>query len=150
MDIEEKALDELVTVVWKWKWSRSVVYDSLWPVDCSPPSSPVHGILQARILEWVAISFSYPSVGLNKKNLSDSFIIYCSLQRSHIDSGPLGINHAFPCVGRQLIEDIYTYTGFSLAVFQLVIRKRQPTRSYYHEPSASKGVPGPLLRSVPI
>ena len=28
------------------------------PIDCSPPSSSVHGILQARILEWVAISFS--------------------------------------------------------------------------------------------
>ena len=27
-------------------------------VDCSPPGSYVHGILQARILEWVAISFS--------------------------------------------------------------------------------------------
>ena len=28
------------------------------PVDCSPPGSSVHGILQARILEWVAISSS--------------------------------------------------------------------------------------------
>ena len=28
------------------------------PVDCSPPGSSVHGILQARILEWGAISFS--------------------------------------------------------------------------------------------
>ena len=28
------------------------------PVDCSPPGSSVNGILQARILEWVAISFS--------------------------------------------------------------------------------------------
>ena len=28
------------------------------PIDCSPPRSSVHGILQARILEWVAISFS--------------------------------------------------------------------------------------------
>ena len=28
------------------------------PVDCSPPGSSVHGILQARILEWVAIWFS--------------------------------------------------------------------------------------------
>ena len=28
------------------------------PMDCSPPTSSVHGILQARILEWVAISFS--------------------------------------------------------------------------------------------
>ena len=28
------------------------------PVDCSPPGSSVRGILQARILEWVAISHS--------------------------------------------------------------------------------------------
>ena len=28
------------------------------PMACSPPGSSVHGILQARILEWVAISFS--------------------------------------------------------------------------------------------
>ena len=28
------------------------------PMDCSPPGSSVHGILQARILGWVAISFS--------------------------------------------------------------------------------------------
>ena len=27
------------------------------PIDGSPPGSPVPGILQARILEWVAISF---------------------------------------------------------------------------------------------
>ena len=28
------------------------------PMDCSPPGSSVYGISQARILEWVAISFS--------------------------------------------------------------------------------------------
>ena len=28
------------------------------PIDDSPPGSPIPGILQARILEWVAISFS--------------------------------------------------------------------------------------------
>ena len=27
------------------------------PIDSSPPGSPVPGILQARVLEWVAISF---------------------------------------------------------------------------------------------
>ena len=27
-------------------------------MDCSPPGPSVHGILQARILEWVVISFS--------------------------------------------------------------------------------------------
>ena len=31
------------------------------PMDCSPPGSSVHGILQARILEWVAISSSWRS-----------------------------------------------------------------------------------------
>ena len=38
------------------------------PMDCSPPGSSVHGILQARILEWVAIPFSsttFPDPGLN-------------------------------------------------------------------------------------
>ena len=30
------------------------------PKDCRPPGSSVHGILQARILEWVAIPFSDP------------------------------------------------------------------------------------------
>ena len=38
--------------------SRSVVFYSLQPMDSSPPGSSVHGILQARILECVAISFS--------------------------------------------------------------------------------------------
>ena len=28
------------------------------PVDCSPPGSSVHGILHARILEWLASPFS--------------------------------------------------------------------------------------------
>ena len=28
------------------------------PMDCSPPGSSVDGIFQARVLEWVAISFS--------------------------------------------------------------------------------------------
>ena len=35
--------------------------NSLQPMDCSPPGSSVPGILQARILEWVAISFSRES-----------------------------------------------------------------------------------------
>ena len=32
---------------------------TLWgPMDCSPPGPTIHGILQARVLEWAAISFS--------------------------------------------------------------------------------------------
>ena len=36
--------------------SCSVMSNSLWPMDCSPPGSSVHGTFQARILGWVAIS----------------------------------------------------------------------------------------------
>ena len=41
------------------------------PIDGSPPGSPVPGILQARTLEWLAISFSNASKGKVKmKSLS--------------------------------------------------------------------------------
>ena len=50
--------------------SESVKYLSHWtvwdPMDCSPSGSSVHGIIQARILEWVAIPFSR---GLNLLHL---------------------------------------------------------------------------------
>ena len=36
-------------------WSSPTLCDS---EDCSPPGSSVHGILQVRILEWVAMPFS--------------------------------------------------------------------------------------------
>ena len=39
----------------KWLQSCPTLCD---PIDGSPPDSPVPGILQARTLEWVAISFS--------------------------------------------------------------------------------------------
>ena len=34
------------------------------PMDCSLPGSSVHGIFQARVLEWGAISFSSIGLGL--------------------------------------------------------------------------------------
>ena len=42
----------------KGKWSRSVVSDSSRPHGCSPPGSSIHGIFQARVLEWGAVAFS--------------------------------------------------------------------------------------------
>ena len=36
-------------------------------MDCSPPGSSVHGVLQARILEWVAISLSRGSSQLDPR-----------------------------------------------------------------------------------
>ena len=38
--------------------SHLVVSNSCDPMDCSPPGPSVHGILQVRVLEWVAMPFS--------------------------------------------------------------------------------------------
>ena len=46
--------------------------DSCNPMNCSPPGSSVHGLLQARILEWVAIFSSrafYLDLPLNKEDI---------------------------------------------------------------------------------
>ena len=49
------------------------------PRDCSQPGSSVHGILQARILEWIAIPFSrgiFPTQGSNQRLLHCRRILY--------------------------------------------------------------------------
>ena len=52
------------------------------PIDGSPPGSPIPGILQARVLEWVAIAFSgYPC--------------YISVIHTHMY---LRLRHAFLCL----------------------------------------------------
>ena len=51
------------------------------PMDCSSPGFSVHGILQARTLEWVAIPYSFlqgisPTQGLNPGLLHGRQILY--------------------------------------------------------------------------
>ena len=48
----------------------SIVSDSLQPMDYSSPGSSVHGILQARILEWVAVPSSRGSSSLRNPTLT--------------------------------------------------------------------------------
>ena len=51
----------------------------LWPRDCSPPGSSVHGIFQARILDWVAIFFSRGAswaMDENRMSCMDRQILY--------------------------------------------------------------------------
>ena len=52
------------------------------PMDCSPPGSSVHGILQARVLEWVAIPFSkgssQPSNQTQVSCIAGGFFTFCS------------------------------------------------------------------------
>ena len=50
-------------------------------MDCSPPGSSVHGISQARILEWVA----FPSPG-DKASPKLIYLTSCKMSVSHIFS----------------------------------------------------------------
>ena len=54
------------------------------PMDCSPPGSSVHGISQARILEWVDTSFSED---LRKPGVKPA---YPTLAGGFFTAGPLG------------------------------------------------------------
>ena len=54
------------------------------PMDCSPPGSPVHGILQARLLEWVAIPFSrgssWPRDQIQVSHIAGRFFIIWAIR----------------------------------------------------------------------
>ena len=43
------------------------------PLDCSPPGSSVHGIFQARVLEWGAVAFSIDIGLLVLKEMIEKF-----------------------------------------------------------------------------
>ena len=56
-------------------------------MDCSSPGSPVHGIIQARILEWVAmLQGTFVTQGLNPHLLSLLHWLGDSLPLSHLES----------------------------------------------------------------
>ena len=69
----------------------SVMSDSLQPLDCGPPGSSVHGILQARILEWVAMpssrGSSQPRNWTQVSCLADSFTIWATREAHEYWSG---------------------------------------------------------------
>jgi len=70
-------------------------------VDCSPPGSSAHGILQARILEWVAISFS--------RGLPDPRIEPRSpaLQADALTSEPPGKKERMGLIEREALKHIH-------------------------------------------
>ena len=59
------------------------------PIDGSPSGSSIPGILQARILEWVAISFS--NACINAKLLRSCLTLYDSMDSSPPGSSVYGI-----------------------------------------------------------
>ena len=63
------------------------------PMDCSLPGSSVHGILQARTLEWVAISFSRGSFQSRDPSwvscIAGSLFYHLSHQKSNLNEEKL-------------------------------------------------------------
>ena len=55
------------------------------PMDCSPPGFSVHGIFQARVLEWGAIAFSEWKLAAAAKSLQS-----CPILCDSIDGSPPG------------------------------------------------------------
>ena len=94
-----KAPHSKISVNW---CSISCVLSHVWlcdPMDCSPPSSSIHGIFQARILEWVDISSS----------------------RDLLHSGIEPMVSCVSCIGKRILyhwptkeAHIYTYSQFNL------------------------------------
>ena len=75
--MENDAEPHLLQNRWSWIGTAVAVAKSLQscvtlcdPIDGSPPGFSVPGILQARMLEWVAIAFSH--VKLGRKSFADS------------------------------------------------------------------------------
>ena len=88
----------------KWKGSRSAVSDSRDPMDCSPPASSIHGIFQARVLEWGTIAFSGHLSRGNSKSYLGAAGKRCSLSLSYyqVESGMTPI----PCKAHPKCEEI--------------------------------------------
>ena len=79
------------------------------PMDCSPPGSSVHGILQARILEWVAMPFSRGSSRLKDQIWSPA------LQAASLLSEPSGKPHTNCCRGKQALDGLEPPTFWLMA-----------------------------------
>ena len=70
------------------------------PMDCRPPGSSVHGIFQARVLEWGAIAFSSEKLATPKSHLG--FPGGSNDKVSACNAGDLG---SIPGSGRSLGEE---------------------------------------------
>ena len=87
----------------KWKWNRAVVSDPQWPHVLQLPGSSVHGIFQARVLEWVPLPSQRASLNRTwNLNLIEVMVslIMCPLSprvsHSFCLNPPLFINPSLP------------------------------------------------------
>ena len=95
------------------------------PMDCSPPGSSVHGIFQARVLEWGAIAFSEFKIQSNCQFLCD-FLQCQILQRKGISFLPYGTNRELGASG---CHTCHKWSHHPAAVSLLTSHSSLPTSS---------------------
>ena len=134
---------------------KVIVAQSCWtlcnPMDCSPPGSSVHGILQARILEWVAISFPRGSSQQRDQTwvswiAGRFFTIWATGEASRLLSGaerktvtqlqilvPITW-YQFSLVFSSLWRQIFAFPGQLSPLYQKSLLKSQPCFSSMEDP----------------
>ena len=105
------------------------VYLSLWDLmDCSLPSSSVHGILQARILEWVAIPFTRESSQTRNRTqvsqiVGGFFTVWATRERRFLQPPPQDTVPAFQRIPMCCIfvfrSSLYTFSWQLLIFFSV-------------------------------
>ena len=90
------------------------------PMDCSPPGFSVCGIFQARMLEWVAISFSRGSSWPK-----DRTQVSCTAGRFFTDWATSLDNYIFSCNFIFKLHLCYQCTKLHLKAFSLSHQRRQ-------------------------
>ena len=68
------------------------------PMDCCLPSSSIHGIFQARVLEWSAIAFSESTIFLYKQNEMHVLFFFSKLLSISTLFLIIIIHDLFPCL----------------------------------------------------
>ena len=111
------------------------------PMDCSLPGSSVHGIFQARVLEWGAIAFSdcHTSFSLFAENFlaNPIFIIYTKM---------MFIIHTLTCLSEKCIT-MKDSVQFSRSVVSYSLR---PPDSQHARPPCPSPTPGVHPDSCPL
>ena len=79
------------------------------PMDCSPPGSSVHGIFQARVLEWVdrllSVKYFLLKQSLLQQHNSKASILQCSAFFM------VQLSHPYVTTGKTIVLTIWTFVG---------------------------------------
>ena len=91
-------------------------------MDCSPPGSSVHGILQARILEWVAMPFSRGSSQLRDRTQASHiagrlFIVWATSKATNLLSSSQSYKYGFIILQ---LESLWSNSLLNIRLFHFV------------------------------